>query len=452
MIVPRSRLLLWAALILVPFSFLGAAEPRAAWFVFAVMGGFGLTAAIDALRSWPRLKGLNVECQKITRMSRERAGKIEVRIRNPQQETMAVTIGLAFPRELESEQSDLSVSLPAGSEWSRLQWPCRPLKRGRLHLTTAHVEAVSPLGFWGLRKAVPVEAEIRVYPNLATERKNLAALFLNRGSFGLHAQRQLGKGREFEKLREYVPGDGYDELHWKATARRGRPITKVYQIERTQEVYVVVDSSRLAARLAPVEASASPGETPEQTTALERFLTASLVLGLAAEQQGDLFGLLTFSDKVDRFIRARNGKAHYSACRDAIYTLEPRIVTPDYDELCSFIRLRLRRRALLIFLTTLDDPVLAESFVRNLDLIRRHHLVMVNMIQPAGVEPVFTNPHITTTDQLYEHLAGHMQWHQLRELEKVLQRRGVNFSLLKNERLATGLVAQYLNVKRRQAL
>jgi len=76
----------------------------------------------------------------------------------------------------------------------------------------------------------------------------------------------------------------------------------------------------------------------------------------------------------------------------------------------------------------------------------------VNMIQPAGVEPVFTNPHITSTDQLYGHLAGHMQWHQLRELEKVLMRRGVSFSLLKNERLATGLVAQYLNVKRRQAL
>jgi uncharacterized protein (DUF58 family) len=208
----------------------------------------------------------------------------------------------------------------------------------------------------------------------------------------------------------------------------------------------------LAARPAPVAASDETGEAPEQTTALERFLTAALVLGLAAEQQGDLFGLLTFSDKVDRFIRARNGKAHYSACRDAIYTLDPRIVTPDYDELCSFIRLRLRRRALLIFLTTLDDPVLAESFVRNMDLIRRQHLVMVNMIQPAGVAPVFTNPHITSTDQLYEHLAGHMQWHQLRELEKVLQRRGVNFSLLQNERLATGLVAQYLNVKRRQAL
>src|SRR5207249_4933492 len=100
---------------------------------------------------------------------------------------------------------------------------------------------------------------------------------------------------------------------------------------------------------------------------------------LASEQQGHLFGLLTFSDKVQKFVRAKNGKAHYAACRDALYALQPQIVTPDFDELCSFIRLRLRRRALLVFLTALDDPVLAESFVRNMDLIRRQHLILVNM-------------------------------------------------------------------------
>src|SRR5204863_1117351 len=91
-------------------------------------------------------------------------------------------------------------------------------------------------------------SEIRVYPNLLNERKNLAALFLHRGSFGMHAQRQIGKGRDFEKLREYIPGDSYDEVHWKATAKRGRPVTKIFQIERTQEVYVIIDASRLSAR------------------------------------------------------------------------------------------------------------------------------------------------------------------------------------------------------------
>ena len=88
------------------------------------------------------------------------------------------------------------------------------------------------------------------------------------------------------------------------------------------------------------------------------------------------------------------------------------------------VRLRLRRRALLVFLTSLDDPVVAESFVRNIDLIRHQHLILVNMLQPPDVAPVFTNPNVQTVDDLYQQLGGHLLWQKLRELEKVLKRRG----------------------------
>src|SRR5690606_8645271 len=98
---------------------------------------------------------------------------------------------------------------------------------------------------WAVRGSSACEIELRVYPDLSKERKTVAAFFLNRGMFGLHAHRMVGRGREFERLREYMPGDSYDEIHWKATARRGTPITKVFQVERTQEVYVVIDASRL---------------------------------------------------------------------------------------------------------------------------------------------------------------------------------------------------------------
>jgi uncharacterized protein (DUF58 family) len=461
MIVPSSRLLLWFALVVLPFALLGAVEPAALIVSLAFIGALVIMALADAVAARTSLAGISVELPEIVRMSKDREAKLELRIRNERQIQKRLRLALALPREIESAQEDLLVELPAASEWSRLAWPCLPRKRGNYPLDAAYVESASPLGFWAVRKALPARAEFRVYPNLLSDRKNLAALFLNRGAFGLHAQRQIGKGREFEKLREYVSGDGYDEIHWKATARRGKPITKVFQIEKTQEVYVVIDASRLSARLPGSESDVSSQTSVANAaghgllttnSTLERFITAGLVLGLAAEQQGDLFGLLTFTNKVEKFVRAKNGKAHYSLCRDALYTLQPQIVSPDFDELCTFIRLRLRRRTLLFFLTALDDPVLAESFVRNMDLIRRQHLVLVNMIQPPGVSPVFTNPNVATVDQLYQHLGGHLRWQNLRELEKVLKRRGVQFSLLANERLSAELVSQYLNVKRRQLL
>lgn len=469
MIVPTSRLLQWFALVVLPFALLGAVVPAALLLSLACIGGFFIVALADAIAARKSLAGIGVELSEVVRMSKDREAKIELRIRNERQQQKRLRLALALPREIESPQEDLLVALPEGSEWSRLTWPCLPRWRGNYSLETVHVEGASPLGFWAVRKALPTRAEIRVYPNLLSDRKTLAALFLNRGLAGIHAQRQIGKGREFEKLREYSPGDGYEDMHWKATARRGKPITKVFQIEKTQEIYVVIDASRLSARLpggevgesiqysvSSVQSGATGALNTEHcilnTSTLERFITAGLVLGLAAEQQGDLFGLLTFTNKVEKFVRAKNGKAHHSACRDALYTLQPQIVSPDFDELCTFIRLRLRRRSLLFFLTALDDPVLAESFVRNVDLIRRQHLVLVNMIQPPGVLPVFTNPNVATVDQLYQHLAGHLQWQKLRELEKVLKRRGVQFSLLQNERLSAELVSQYLNVKRRQLL
>jgi uncharacterized protein (DUF58 family) len=483
MIVPRTRLLFWVAIVVPPFLLLGAVEPTAAVLSSVILGGFTFLTLVDAMGARRRLVGLGVEVPAVVRMSKDREAKLGVRIRNERLQPQTLRLALALPRELPSPQLEAEVALPRESEWSQLNWSCRPCKRGSYRLETVHLETTSPLGFWGARKAIPARSEIRVYPNLVTERRSLAGLFLHRGSFGLHTQRQVGKGREFEKLREYVAGDSFDEVHWKATAKRGRPITKVFQIERTQEIYVVIDASRMSARpvpaprhrhrLPPVGAEdpaqpgglsqsstaaiddRSPGNSTENTattSTLDRFITAALLLGLAAEQQGDLFGLLTFTSQIERFVRAKNGQAHYSMCRDALYTLEPRIVAPDFDEVCAFIRLRLRRRALLVFLTALDDPVLAESFVRNVDVIRRQHLVLVHMLQPQGVAPLFSDANVRSVDDLYEHLGGHIQWQKLRELERVLHRRGVRFSMVRNEDLTTALVAQYLGVKKRQAL
>lgn len=468
MIVPRNRLLLWCAVIVLPFTLVMAVEPDAAGISLGCLGAFLMVVAVDAVGARKSLAGIGVKLPEVTRASKDREARLEVQLRNEPQKQRTVRVALALPRELQSPQQEMEVALPAEAEWSRFSWTCLPVKRGSYRIESAYLEAGSPFGFWNFRKMSPVRSEVRVYPNLLTERRNLAALFLHRGAFGLHAQRQLGKGREFEKLREYVPGDGYDEIHWKATARRGKPITKVFQIERTQEVYVVIDASRLSARAAEVkgngsqtaasrgpafaESDQSSASKLQPPNALERFVTAALVLGLAAEQQGDLFGLLTFTNQIETFIRAKNGKAHYSACRDALYTLQPRIVSPDFDELCAFIRLRLRRRALLVFLTALDDPVVADGFVKNMDLIRRQHLVLVNMLRPPGVVEVFSRPDIAGVDELYQHLGGHLLWQNLRELEKVLHRRGVRFSLLENERLSVELVSQYLGVKRRQLL
>jgi uncharacterized protein (DUF58 family) len=388
-----------------------------------------------------------------------RAGVLALEIHNPDGQEKLIRVGIALPREITSAAADYTVRLPGGVEESRFEWRCTPVRRGKFLLRDVHLEAASPFGFWAMRRRTPAKCEIRVYPDLYAERAQAAALFLRRAQIGLHAQRYAGQGREFEKLREFVPGDSLADIHWKASAKRGKPVTKVYQIERSQEIYMVIDASRLSARKVilerPLEKEAGTvaGRTAVETNTLERYVTAALLLALSAERQGDQFGLLTFSDRVLDFVRARSGQAHFDACRDRLYTLQPQDVSPDFEDVCTFLRLRLRKRALVIFLTALDDPVLAESFEKATDLIRRQQLVLANMLEPPGAAAIFSDQSpVTRVDDLYRRLGGHLRWNSLRELQKTLRRRGVRLSFLDPERISAELIAQHAEVRARQLL
>ena len=388
--------------------------------------------------------------------------------------TRRLRLGLGWPETVGTPTDELAVTLAAGVERTRLEWVCTAGRRGRYALGRIHYEEASPLGLWARRRSAAAACELRVYPDLRAERRQAAAVFLTRGGLGSHAQRQVGRGREFEKLRDYVPGDSIEDISWKATARRQRPVSKVFQVERTQEVYVWIDASRLSARPAREATDVAPAETGEDgaeaeavramttdtltgPTVLERYLSSALLLCLAAERQGDLFGLGTFAEGVRHFLRAKNGPAHFDACREAIYALEPEVVSPDFEELCTFLRLRLRRRALVVLLTSsLDDPVLAESFLRSVEGVSRQHVVRVGSLQPAGVAPLFSDADggagVGTTEDVYRRLGGHLRWQKLRETEKRLGRLGVGFTLLDDARMTEQIVTQYLRVKQRQML
>ena len=367
MLVPQTRLLAVVAAVGLPLAVAGGL--RADWSVPAAAVGAGLAAvaAFDAALGARRAgRGLTFTFPPAVRLSKDRPGALGLVIANtrPGAPARALRLGLAWPPSLDTPHEELAVTLAAGVGRTRLDWPCTGRRRGSFTLARIYYEERSPLGLWARRRSAAAgPCELRVYPDLGAERRQAAA-FLTRGRLGSHARRQVGRGREFEKLRDYVPGDGIQDISWKATARRQRPVSKVFQVERTQEIYVILDRSRLSA---PLVASDDPAAG--RVTVLERYVSAALLLCLAAEGQGDLFGLASFAEGVDHFLRAKNGPGHFQACREAIYALEPAGVSPDFEEVCTSLRGRLRRRALLMFLTSsLDDPVLAEGFTRAVEL------------------------------------------------------------------------------------
>ena len=454
MITPTDRLLFWVAA-LVPFAALAALAPAAGLLAVGLFAAAAGIAACDAAAARANCRLIEVRTPPVVRLSKDQPGAIPLEISvagaaagqpggpaEPPAGALALVLAVApaLPADIRSAQEELRVL--ASADWARsaVAWPCTARRRGTFALERCYFRLASPLGLWHARRMTVNATEIRVYPDLQSERRRLAAVFLKRGRPGVHAQRLVGQGREFEQLRDYIPGDSFDDVHWKATAKRGRPVTKLYQVERTQEIYVAVDASRLSARAA--------GGVPE----IERFLQSALVLGAAAQQHGDLFGVIAFSDRVLRFIRAGAGKAHYAVCRDALFDLNSARVSPDFEEFAAFVRLRLRRRALLMLLTDLGDPVLAESFQQAIGLICRQHLILVSMPRSAEVRPLFAQPDAQATDDLYRDLAGHLIWRRVRQLEQALRRLGVGFALVESDKLSAQLVTQYMRAKARQVL
>jgi uncharacterized protein (DUF58 family) len=459
--------LLWAALV--------GGVPAATVFVHdqglgKTVAGLFLLAMVavslaDLVVSRGRLDGLAVELPELLRCTKGRGLIVPVTLANRGASLDWLRYGIEIPAEFRAEGEVIGRIAPLEQGKQRhLEYPLMPLRRGRFFLESLHAETRSFLGLWLVRRRFSLAVEVRVYPDLRAERRRLSGIFLMRGNDGSHKVRQVGKGRDFEQLREYQPGDDYVDVDWKATARRRNPVTRTYQIERTQEVYVVVDHSRLSGREIRVPVAGAPegdwlyredsqGGEHLVTTQLEKFLHCSLILASVAERQGDLFGFISFADKEDRFIRAKNGKGHYNLVRDALYTLEPKPVAPDFEQLMIALRRRLTRRALLVMLVDLSDPLTAEHFYQALPLVNRQHLVLVNMVRPEAAHPLFSPKRLPDASaEIYGNLAGHFQWQELRETANRLRHLGVELGIPDHEELCTETVSRYLDVKRRQLI
>jgi uncharacterized protein (DUF58 family) len=426
MMVPSNRLLLLAAAIAVPLATVAGFVPAAAPICLAILLAAAALAAVDAKLALRRIGSIEPGAPQVVRLTKNVPAWVPITVVN------------SAPATLSGIMTGRPGGLPHGFSvlpgTSVLDYPVTISTRGDYPFSPLFLEIPSPLLLWQARATLPVDCTLRVYPNLRD--RATAALFLRTADLGVRLHRQVGKGREFDNLRHYMPGDSFEDISWKATARRGTPTVKLYRVENAQEIYAVVDSSRLSGREAILEA----------------YVDAALHLALVAQSQHDRFGLVTFSDRTHRFVRARNGMDHFRLCRETIYNLQPQRVSPDFREVFTSLQLNLRRRSLLVFFTSLDDALLAETFEREVALLARRHLVLVNVMHPPGLHPLFTGEPPADLDALYAGLAGQLISNRMRELQIGLQNQGVRMSIVDPVRIKAQVTSQYLDVKRRQIL
>lgn len=381
----------------------------------------------------------SVERRMEARLSVGAPNRITLRLHNPHPRAIQVAIRDDLPPGWTAEPDELKVRLAPYAR-RELTYLVTPPSRGRHTFGDLHLKVEGRARLGASVVTVPSSVEARVYPNvLGLRRYELAARLGDLASVGLRSVRSSGGGGELEQLREYVSGDAFRDLDWKSTAKRQRPVTRVYEQERSQLVLLAIDVGRMmATRIGEI-------------SKLDHAINAALLLAYVALRQGDRVGLVVFGAHVSTFIPPGSGQAQYKKLLEALYAVEAEDTFVDFRRLLEHVQVRARKRALFVIFSDLLDEAHAMPLAAHAALLRRTHLpVCVTMHDPVAEE--LADASARDRGAAYRRAAAADLLAERESVKAHLQKRGVGVVEAPPGELAIATVNRYLEIKARRAL
>lgn len=316
----------------------------------------------------------------------------------------------------------------------------RPLERGEYQFGNLHAFVKSPLQLVIRRFTFPAVQTIPVYPSyMQLTKYSLTAVSNRLLDAGNKRLRKLGNSVEFEQIKEYVPGDDYRTINWKATARKGQFMANTYVDEKSQQVYCLIDKSR------------SMKMPFEGMSLLDYAINASLVLTNVALQKQDKAGIVTFAEKVDLFLPAERNSMQMESILETLYKQQTLFLDADYEALYAQIRNKIKQRSLLVLFTNFESLYALERQLPYLRKIAHYHLLMVVFFENTEIRSLL-NEDAQNTEEIYiQTIAGKFSYEK-RLLVKELKKYGILSLLTSPRQLTVNAVNKYLEIKSRQAI
>ena len=321
-----------------------------------------------------------------------------------------------------------------------LVYELTPPKRGRFEFGSIAVRFLSRWRLVWCQTRIDAPVAVKVYPNMRRAREvELRALGTRSFVAARRKSQWRGEGREFESLRDYVRGDEMRHISWTATARRGRLVTRQYQMERDQTILIMLDAGRLmTARI-------------ESETKLDSAVHAALALMSAAARAGDNAGLLVFGRRVKAFLPPKRGAEHLDAALEALHAIEPEMIEPSYSRAFEFAAANSRRRSLVVVLTDLVDEEGSRELLTSLKLLRPRHLPLVVTIADRDLKAVVREMPEDERELFTQSVAEEIMYQREAALRLVESQGGLALDVTAAA-LAPKLLETYLRVKERGLL
>jgi uncharacterized protein (DUF58 family) len=322
----------------------------------------------------------------------------------------------------------------------RLTYTCSPKTRGRFEFGDLNVRIRGPLGFAWHERVSQARMSASVFPDMrGASRLLLADAALDFVNLGLRQLRRDGRGSEFARLRDYAQGDSVRDVDWKASARRGKPVTRVMESERSQTVFIGVDAGRTMAALV------------DGLTKLDHAVNAALFLAFVAIRNGDRVGLVVFADSVKSFLAPASGRTQYRKIVDALYSTQPSLTTVDYLALFKELHVRLLKRSLLCVFTDFLDEDQASTMVGPMHQLAKRHIPIVASIQDAALHRMLITPP-PNAEVAFQHAVASELLFEREVAKRNVAQDGVSVIDVQADALSLAAVNKYLEVKARGTL
>ncbi|MEP7270327.1 MAG: DUF58 domain-containing protein, partial [Acidobacteriota bacterium] len=287
---------------------------------------------------------------------------------------------------------------------------------------------------------IPALTVIKVYPNVHEARRNELLARRNQQLIsGLRRSRVRGQGNEFESMRDYVRGDELRLVSWTSTARRGRLITKQYQVERNQNIIVMLDAGRLmTSRIGSM-------------SKLDHAIAAALSIAYLASSGGDNIGLLVFARQVLKYLPPRRGPSQLHSIIEALYGIKAQMVEPSYARAFETFNRNCKRRSLVIILTDLIDADSSADLLAYTATLLPRHLPLIVTIGDRDLVSLVGEVPKRVEDVYQQSVAEELLRQRAEALARIGELGGLALDVPAGQ-LSIGLVNKYLDVKARGLL
>jgi len=364
-----------------------------------------------------------------------RTGHIMIELQSPiKHEILKAALPQPEHFQLKGHRVDFQLKNREKRNWS-VDFICK--KRGEYTFRQLEFQRRSLLGLLWIPQKEEFEKPIKIIPDVESVHTFFQMARKNRlEDMGFHRLNISGTGMELHHLRAYQIDEDARHIDWKASKRLGKPVSKVFSAESSNQVYFVLDTGRMMT-------TESKG-----ISLLDYAINGTLLLGNVALKMGDSVGIIAVADEVHSKLQPVKGPGSQKRIMSLLAGLETRYTDTNYRELFTYLHHRIKKRSLIIIFNDSSEGAQEDIIERYSHLLGQRHMLLFIMIRNSSLEAICHNEHLSSEEDFFTRTAARDYANQRRDRLKRLQKKNILVADVLPKQINTTLVNQYLQLRR----